>query len=344
MITLVTADLPGTGGVCAPHDRRCTELLGGAPGGNGHWWIQVACDRLPNAQVRAAVARAAHCPVEDVAEVGNRDRHAPCVRWLSVPDEPVEHPNQLRLAGAHGKMRVLQVKPAARPVGPDDLASLRWEVRIHGAPAGAYERARAILDRLRRGGLANYFDPHAFGRAGELMRWGLLLLAGARLPGAARASEPHRLRRAAQEWLFNRWLSERVASGRLGSCATGERIAGPDGRLRLVDDPEPWQRRLDSFGASVLGPLFGEGCPPPGPAIAASEAELLAGAGLNADFCAVLRGGTRAARVQPQAVVVDLDRGGGVLVRCELPPETRIAALLAEVVKTEHGGPGDADA
>lgn len=343
MLVLASADLPGTGGTCAPHQRRCTEMLRDKPGGEGHWWLQVACDRLPNAQVRAAIARAAHCPVEDVSDAGSRDRHAPCLRWLSVPDGPVEHPNQLKLAGAYGKMKVMQVQPANRPVSPDDIVRLKWEIFIHEPPAGAYDRARAVMDRLRRGGLPNYFDPHGFGRAGELARWGLMLLSGARLPEAARRADAHRLRRAAQEWLFNRWLADRVAAGLLGRCVLGDHIAGADGRIRTVEDAELWQRRLDSFGAQVFGPLFGQGCPPASAAAAAAEASVLAGENLVADALGGLRGGLRPARVQPQAVMVDVERSGAVTVRLELPPETRIGVLLAEVVKTDHPEPGTDD-
>lgn len=337
MLPLVTSDLPGTGGVCWPADRACEEVLAKRPAGTGpHWWVRVERRSLATAQARAAVARAAGVPVEKVGFAGSRDRNGTGVQWFSVPADDVEHPGPLRRAGTQGKMRVLELTASHKPVEEATVARLRWRFRLRRAAAdGGYLRGRAVMDRLRRNGVPAYVPLERFGREGAFAKWGRMLAQGKPLPRQVRAAgaEEGRCLRAFQEQLFDRWLAARVADGLLPSCLMGDLIQGRDGSVSLVEDVAAAQRRLDSWEAVVLGPLFGEGMRPAAGEAAAREAAVLAEAGVDAGEVSRLRGGRRAARVQPTSVLLDVD-GEDLSLACELPVDAFVSPLLDELVKT----------
>lgn len=331
MPQLATAHLPGITG--AVRDRSGEEVLARQPGGAGpFWWVQVRKDGLSTAQARAAVARAAQIGEELVTDAGGRDRDGCFVQWFSLPAEPVENPGALRNAGYRSSLRVLQVARAARPLDATAVASIRWSLVIAGGNRdGGYPRARAVLDHLRRAGLPNYVGVARLGRGGALARYGLLLLRGQKLPGGADAS-PGACLRAAQDRLFNDWLGRRVTDDLLAACLAGERLRTRGGEELLAEDPEHGRRRLESWECVQLGPLFGTGMAPVAGAAAEREAAILAQAGLDQAAVERLHGGRRAARVQPGRLQVECS-GDDVRLTCDLPVDTYLDVLLAELVR-----------
>jgi tRNA(Glu) U13 pseudouridine synthase TruD len=332
----ITAALPGTGGTCPPRSRRCEEVLSTQPGGSGdYWWIHVLKDGLGTTQVRQAIARAAHCAEDDVACAGHRDRHTVTSQWLSVPSRPVDHPNQLRQAGAYGKMRVLAVQGAARPVDADVVRHLRWNLRLTGAGGSGYLRARAVLDALRRAGMANFVD-------GDLVDEGQVHRGRQAVAGRGRDADPARSRWALQAWLFNRACAHRVATGTLGTIQPGD-VIDAGGDLAIANDPAVWQKRADNLACHPAGPWFGPGMPPAAGEVAALEADLLAEAGVAPAHIERLGPGHRRPyRVQPRQVQVMAEKDA-ILIACELPVDAHIGVLLREVIKLDAGeGPAEA--
>lgn len=329
-----THDLPGCGGVCGGGERSAEEILAKRPAGTGdHWWLKVSKSGLGTQQARAAIARAAVCDVDLVSCAGNRDRHGQSVQWFSVPAENVEHPGPLRRAGAHGKMRVLELTSSHKPVTAETVAGLRWKCRIRGGnKAGGYQLGKTVLDRLRVNGCPNWVAAdHA---DDDLARLGRLLLEGRPLPSraAARHVDPSRCRRALQGWLFNRWLAARLHDGLIAQCIPGDRIRSRSGDETLVADTIATQRRLDSWEAVVLGPLIGNGLTFAEGEAAARELAVLTEAGITASSCVSLVGARRAARVQPGKVLLDI-AGEDLVLDCEMPVEAAIEVLLDEVMK-----------
>lgn len=331
----LTHDLPGTGG--EPAQVRCHEVLGREPNGDGkHRWVLVGKSGLSSAQARAALARAAGIPEERVAWAGARAREHAVEQWFSIAEEDLVSPRALDRAGAHGRMRVLRTVAASRPMAADQVARLRWQVRLKGGNRnGGFIKARAICDRLRRGGLPNWAPRSQFGTGGSFARWGRTLLRGRPLPGAARGVDAGRLLRAVQLSLFDHWLSARVADGLLGAVVAGDLVRTLRGTDELVADPTPWRGRLDAFEVAPLGPLFGAGMAPAAADALAREQAVLAAADLDDAAVARLRGDRRTARVQPQRVRID-PAGDDLELSAELPAETDLDALLDEVVKPEQ--------
>ncbi|MBA3707569.1 MAG: tRNA pseudouridine(13) synthase TruD [Planctomycetes bacterium] len=336
MLPFATRDLPGTGGESDASDRTCEEVLAKQPAATGeHLWLKVAKTGLGTQQARAAIARAGAVAIDFVECAGNRDRHGRSVQWFSVPAELVENPGALRRAGTQGKMSVLELTASHKPVTPDHVARLRWQVRIRGGNRdGGYHRAKAILDQLRRNGVPNFIPLSVFGRDGSFVKWGRMLLQGRRLPAQVTATgvDEHRCLRALQESLFDRYLSQRVDDGLLATCLDGDLVENRQAEVSAVAFRDHVQKRMDSWEVVPLGPLFGAGLAKVAGEAASREEAILAAAELSVSALARLHGARRAIRVQPTSVLLDLEKDD-LLLRCELPTEAYITVILDEIMK-----------
>jgi tRNA pseudouridine13 synthase len=339
MLPFASRELPGSGGVARASDRSCEEVLAKKPAGTGdHIWIRAAKTDLGTQQARAAVARAAAVSLDFVDCAGNRDRNGRSVQWFSVPAALVENPGALRRAGTQGKMNVLEITASHKPVSAEVVARLHWRMRIRGGNrTDGYQRAKATLDALRRGGVPNYVPPGHFGKDGSFAKWGRMLAQGRRLPAqviAGGGADEGRCLRSYQESLFNRWLARRVEDNALATCLDGEVVSNRLGEVSIAAFPEHVQKRMDSWEVVPLGPMFGAGMVPAVGEAAVREQAILAEAELDSTSLARLRGGRRAARVQPAKVILDLD-GEDLLIDCELPTDAFITVMLDEIIKPE---------
>ena len=343
MLPRATDDLPRLPGRCSPQERSCEEVLLKAPARTGvHHWLKVAKTGLGTQQVRAAIARSVGLDAEVVACAGNRDRAGRCVQWFSLPEALVDHPGPLRRAGVQGKMQVLELTASHKAVTPELVERLSWTLTLRGAAAGdGYRAARRLLDRLRHAGCPNYVAPERFGAAGAHARLGRKLLAGGRLPpqAAAAGTDAGRCLRAAQEWLFNRYLAARVADGLLARCLPGDVVRGSRGEVALAGDPAHSEKRFASWEAVALGPLFGEGMLPAAGEAAAREAAVLVENELSPAQLKRLHGERRAVRYQPGRASID-PAGGDLVLNCELPTDAYVSELLAEFLLAAPPGGG----
>jgi tRNA(Glu) U13 pseudouridine synthase TruD len=236
-------------------------------------------------------------------------------------------------------MSVLEIATSGRAITAAAVPRLRWRLRLkNAARAGGYQKARAVLDRLRRHGCPNYHAPDA--ATADHPRWGRLIAEGRRLPRpvqarlARSAISPGRLLGAFQDALFNRYVGQRLADGLLAACLDGDLIQSRDGRIIVVTDTAAGQRRLDSWEAVQLGPCYGDGLLPAADLAAAREEALLAAQGVGPALLKRLRGERRALRCQPTGVALD-PSGDDLSLTCELPCDAHIAVLLDELVKPE---------
>lgn len=330
----VTENLPGVNARNRRADRLCEEVLAKQPANTGpYFWLKVEKTDLGTTQVRSAIARAVKIDPELVSCAGNRDRHGRCIQWFSVPEAPLDHPGPLRRAGVAGKMRVLELTQAHKPVTADTIERLRWTCTLRGGRVDeGYQRAKAIMDRLRHVGLPNYL-PENPGDDGTQAHWGNELLRGARLPRSVAANVgAGRCLRAIQSALFDHHLGSRIADGLLDRVLPGDLIRSASGGDESVTNVEHALKRVTTWEAVVLGPLFGTGMSPVTGEAAERESATLLDAGLSPAQVQQLHGGRRALRVQPAKTLVDFD-GDDLVVHCELPEETAITTLMDELIK-----------
>jgi len=330
----VTENLPGVNARNRRADRLCEEVLAKQPANTGaYFWLKVEKTDLGTTQVRSAIARAVKIDPELVSCAGNRDRHGRCIQWFSVPEAPLDHPGPLRRAGVAGKMRVLEMTQSHKPVTVETIERLRWTCTLRGGRAEeGYQRAKAIMDRLRHVGLPNYL-PENPGDDGTQAHWGNELLHGARLSKSVAANVgAGRCLRAIQSALFDHHLGSRVADGLLDRVLLGDLMRSTSGGDETVTNVEHALKRVTTWEAVVLGPLFGAGMAPVAGVAAEREAATLLDAGLSLAQVQQLHGGRRALRVQPAKTLIDFD-GDDLVVHCELPEETAITTLLDELIK-----------
>ncbi len=338
MLPTATAELPGTGGEFrpGPEDVSCEEVLVRQAGGAGkYWWAKAVKSGIGTTQAREAIARSVGIPPDKVGFAGHRDRRTKCTQWFSVPGELVETPNGMKNAGFRSSLKVIEIVQAHGPIGPDSVIDLRWKLRLRGAAAGdGFQKAKAILARLRTAGLPNYVHPSRLGKDGNLVKWGRLLAGGGRLPRpvAATGVVPGECLSALQWSLFNRWLAARIADGLLATCLQGERVRTGIGDEVVVDDPAEYAKRFESWEAVALGPLFGAGMSRCAGQAAARESALIAEAGLGDEHITRLAGSRRPARVQPRKTVLDL-HGPDLVLNCDLPAGAYIGVLADEIIK-----------
>ena len=106
------------------------------------------------------------------------------------------------------------------------------------------------------------------------------------------------------------------------------------GAEEVVSAVEHAQKRVTTWEAVVLGPLFGTGMSPVTGEAAERESATLLDAGLSPAQVQQLHGGRRALRVQPAKALIDFD-GDDLVVNCELPEEAAITSLLDELIKPQ---------
>jgi tRNA pseudouridine13 synthase len=340
---LVTADLPGTGGLhkAAPEDFVVEELPAYPASGEGtHTFLFVEKRALTTDEAVRRLAAALGAPANDAGVAGQKDRQAITRQWISLPS--VDPARARGLSLDDGALRVLEAVRHGHKLRTGHLAGNRFTLTLRGTTDGV-ARARAVLEALARRGIANYFGAQRFGARGDNAEAGRKLLDGdaGRMPRGKRRL----LVSAYQAALFNRYLDKRIDDALLD--AAGDRVLWGDvmkktdtGGLFTAEDLADAQARLDAGALVVTGPMFGHKMmsPPEGTPSRAREDAILAEEGIDAAAFATLgrlaEGTRRPLRVPlGGAQVQDGPEAGAVVLAFTLPPGAYATVVLAEVVK-----------
>ncbi len=341
-LPLVTADLPGSGGVvrAVPEDFRVDEVAAYVPTGAGpHVYLRVEKRGLTTRDAVRTLARALGVPERDAGFAGMKDKQAVTSQWLSFPVARDPDPASLASDG----LRVLEASRHANKLRTGHLRGNVFSIRVRGGDAA---RARAAAAALGERGLPNFFGPQRFGTEGRNAEIGRGLLAGDGSPEVRRAARDRFLRRlslsAYQSLLFNRWLAERMTDGLFAAALHGDVMKKlHSGGLFTCADPAADGPRVAAFEISPAGPMFGHKLLPAAGDALAREERILAQEGISLD--AFARGGgeaegtRRAARLGVE-VEVEPD-ADGYLARFMLPKGSYATVVLRELVKAEAAVP-----
>lgn len=343
-LPLVTAELPGSGGILksTPEDFRVDELPAYEPAGTGaHLYVHVEKTGRTTREVVAALARALGVQEREAGYAGLKDRQAVTTQWLSFP--AARDPDPAALAG--DGFRVLAVSRHGNKLKPGHSRGNVFTLRVRGGEPGA---ARACADALRERGFANFFGAQRFGREGRNAEIGRGLLTRRDDPEIRRASRDRFLRRlsisAWQSAMFNRWLAERLGDGLFAEALAGDVMKKLEtGGLFTCEDPATDGPRVRAFEISPTGPMFGHAMRPAAGDALAREARLLADEGLGpADLA---RGGgeaegtRRAARLRVDVEILPADEG--YLARFTLPKGSYATVVMSEITKSEVSVPDE---
>ncbi len=339
-LPLVTADVPGTGGVVrtAPEDFRVTEIPLYLPEGTGsHRYLLVEKRGLNTRELVQALMRGG---VEEraIGVAGLKDKAAVTVQWLSVPKRYREAP--LELAALPG-VRVLEESFHRNKLGIGHLKGNRFEITVRGVAPGARAAAQAALTALTERGSPNWFGPQRFGRFGGNAYDGLRVLRGESVPGG------HRLHRfflsALQSTLFNANLAKRIELGLYQSVVEGDYARKHDtGGTFLVEDAAVESPRAERLEISATLPLFGRKVKPSVMRAGEIEQAVLASYGLRWEQFTARHGDRRSTRVLLSDVEVsDLADGEEPALRFAftLPKGSYATAVLREVLKEDVDAP-----
>lgn len=337
-----TANLAGVGGRIRVHDDdfAVDELPAYPATGEGdHVFVQIEKRGLTTPQAATVLARAAGVPVRDVGWAGMKDRHAVTRQWLSLP--PPARPEAV--AGfAEGGVTVLAAVRHRHKLRTGHLSGNRFALVVRdvdGDAEDAAARARAILAALAEHS-PNWYGEQRFGARGDNAGAGLAIIrAGGKGGGAPR--QKRLLVSAFQSYLFNQWLSERIADGLDRTVLAGDVLQKrSSGGMFTSSEPELDQSRLVGGELAITGPMFGAAMrsPPDGSAAHRREARLLDALGLGpADFAPLggLASGTRrAAAIALGEPAVEALAPAAIRITFTLPAGAYATAILREVQKT----------
>jgi len=347
-LPLLTHDLPGTGGLAkvAPEDFLVDELPAYLPGGTGdHLYLRIEKRGLSTADAVRSVARAFGVSEREVGCAGQKDRQALTVQWFSVLTK------QDGADLADERLRVLETGRHGNKLRLGHLRGNRFTVVLRGVGPEAAARAEAILERLSREGLPNFYGTQRFGRHGDNAALGAALLGLGDHRELGRARRERFLRKLAlsalQSELFNRCLAARMADGLLDTALPGDVLRKrASGGHFTCESPETDTPRVRSGELDVTGPMPG---PKERPAAKdealAREERVLAEAGLTRE--AFAKGGADAEGARrPYRVVVESPSvralpDDALELSFALPSGSYATRVLAEVARGELSLPGE---
>ena len=356
---LLTADLPGITGTlkARPEDFVVEEIPAYPPCGDGeHLFLWIEKSGVSADELTRHLSRALDISPRELGIAGLKDKHAVTRQFVSVPRRMEDrlhaidterirllaatpHGNKLRTGHLRGnRFQILVRDPVGWALLPDQKSD--------GQECPSYDVALAIAERLRQTGVPNYYGSQRFGNKHSTLMLGMKLLTDARTGSDAGAKRPnqrflHRLAlSAAQSWLFNQVLAERLRDGLLQQVLLGDIMQKCEsGGIFDVRDVAVEQPRFESRETVITGPMFGPKMRPAQHEPGEREQRVLTAAGLTLDdfgrFGQLAEGTRRPLLIWPEDLQVRAT-ADGLLFEFRLPSGAYATVVLREFMKTEE--------
>jgi len=185
-----TADLPPVAhrARVEPEDFVVEERAAYEPCGEGtHLYLWIEKRGLSTLGAVRALARFLGRRAIEFGYAGLKDADAVTRQWVSI-----EHVDAVRLDGfEHPRLRVLERRLHGNKLRVGHLHGNRFRLVLRDVVPADDAVVRAVLERLERAGLPNYYGPQRFGRDGDSFELGHSLLTGD-LAGYLRRATPGR--------------------------------------------------------------------------------------------------------------------------------------------------------
>lgn len=353
---MLTADLPRIGGVLKtqPEDFVVEEIPAYQPCGDGeHLFLWIEKTGVPADQLGRHLAEVLHITPRDLGTAGLKDTHAVTRQFVSVPRSVESRLNAIDTDG----IRLLSATPHVNKLRTGHLRGNRFSVLVRnpGGSALLPDQARdgqecpssvlAIVERVRQFGVPNYYGSQRFGNKNSTLKLGLKLLTEARSGSDTEARKPNRrfLHRlalsAAQSWLFNNVLAERLRDGLLSQVLLGDIMQKCEsGGLFDVRDVAAEQPRFEARETVITGPMFGPKMKAALHESAAREQRVLAASGVTIDgfrrFGHLAEGTRRPLLIWPEDLQVHAI-ADGLLFEFSLPSGAYATVVLREFMKND---------
>jgi tRNA pseudouridine13 synthase len=217
-------------------------------------------------------------------------------------------------------------------------AGNRFRLTIREVADHAAETVPAVLERLSKRGVPNYFGPQRQGKDGTNYQTGAALLHDARRRDKMNRNQRIWYLNTYQSFLFNRILARRI--DQIDKVFIGDwAMKSDNGACFQVDDAEKEQPRADRFEISPTGILFGSRVSWASGEPGAIEEAVITEAGTTRDALIAaaktcgFRGERRALRV-PLAELEWSLSGNILTISFSLPPGAYATSVLRELMKT----------
>jgi tRNA pseudouridine13 synthase len=258
------------------------------------------------------------------------------------------------------RIRLLATTPHPHKLRTGHLRGNRFEIVVrHPTCEGqtgdtVLAQALAIAERLRQTGVPNYFGSQRFGNKLSTLKLGMKLLTAARSADAADAAAGAAVARrdnrrflnrlalsAAQSWLFNNVLAERLRDGLLHRVMLGDVMqVCASGGIFEVRDVAAEQPRFDARETVLTGPMFGPKMRPARDEPAVREQRVLAAASITMDgfrrFGHLAEGTRRPLLIWPEDLQVAAVENG-LRFNFSLRSGAYATVVLREFLKSEVG-------
>ena len=337
-VPLLTADLPGTGGLTrvTEEDFRVEEIPAYEPSGAGeHLYLTIEKRGRTTQEVAREIARALGVRERDVGTAGLKDKRAVAVQRMSAvsrmsPEEAV------KIAG--DGFRVLAAARHGNKLRTGHLRGNRFRIVVRGVGPDALQRAAAICGRLQSIGAANLFGEQRFGKYGDNAALGRAIL---RREKVVRDRFLRRMALSAlQSEVFNACLAARVRDGLFSTAIDGDVLKKREsGGLFVCTEVAADAARVAAFEVDPAGPL-------PGHSLFAAQGEalrretaVLDEAGLDpASFAAggdEMEGARRPYRIPVTGLAAEPAGDEAIALSFALPRGSYAACVLREVMKSD---------
>ena len=328
----LTANLPGTGGLIKqqPEDFIVEEIPLYEPCDEGNFaFLLVEKVNISTLELVASIRKYLDLRDHQVGLAGWKDKRAVTRQWVSVPRENVSSHRLERLT--REGVQILTKRSHSNKLRTGHLLGNRFSVLVRSPETEAVSRALAIIRRLQREGLPNYYGPQRFGAAGDNPEKGLGLLLGKLRLRSVRKRKL--LVSSYCSLLFNLTLRKRMEHDLFASLLPGDIAKKHDtGGLFRVVDPSVEQPRADRLEISATGPIWGKKMKRAGDSAGAIEEKILSEQGITSDIFHKQPGSRRSFRVVLKEVNVQQEKEG-LRLNFFLPKGSYATVLLDEIMK-----------
>ena len=237
-------------------DFKVDEMLGFELSGAGeHQFFRIEKRGLNTEELVKRLAVCLGKPVKSISYAGLKDRQALTTQWLSLhcPGEDIPGAHSLQGDG----WRVLESKRHLKKLKTGALAGNHFTLVVRDIHDRDSVETR--LDRVKAGGVPNYFGPQRFGHHGQnVLRAEAVLLRGLRVKDRFLRGIYYS---AARSFLFNRILSARVAHQTWNKALPGDvmQLAGTHSIFSIDMPDDIIHERVANQDISPASVLWGKG-------------------------------------------------------------------------------------
>ena len=335
----LTSDLPGIGGRIrsVPEDFQVEERPLYLPCGEGeHLYVTITKRGLSTPDLVRRLSSILGIKAQAIGVAGLKDARAVTTQMISLQGVSPEQVAGLSLD--HTILNVTILGRHRNRLRTGHHAGNRFRLTIREVAGHAKDTVPAVLERLARRGIPNYFGPQRQGKDGANYQTGAALLHDARRREKMNRNQRIWYLNTYQSFLFNRILASRI--DQIDRLFVGDWAMKQDnGACFQVDDAEKEQPRADRFEISPTGILFGSRVSWAGGEPGAIEEAIITETGATKDSlisaakACGFRGERRALRVP--LTELDWSLNGNVLtLSFGLPPGAYATSVLRELMKT----------